>query len=93
MLISKSVKIFNMRTGGLGKCIFFFVVSSLSAKKIALQKIFGSNLYLKNKKVSGMAQTHNETLAAARENSEKLDSNLLTARLYSLARNYFIKNS
>ena len=68
-------------------------VSSLSVQKIALQKIFGSNLYLKNKKVSGMAQTHNETLAAALENLEKLPSNLLTARLYSIARNYFIKNS
>ena len=46
---------------------------SLPAKKSALQKIFGSNLILKDQKVSGTAHPLYAAVAAARENSEISD--------------------
>ena len=42
--------------------------ASLAAKKYALQKIFGSNLYLKNEKVFRTAKPQYAPLAASREN-------------------------
>ena len=52
--------------------------TSLPAKKSSLQKIFGSNLYLKNEKVFGTAQPQYAALAASRENFS--DSNSLLRR-------------
>ena len=52
--------------------------TSLPAKKSALQKIFGSNLYLKNEKVFGTAKPQYAALAASRENFS--DSNSLLRR-------------
>ena len=46
---------------------------SLPAKKSALQKIFGSNLKLKDQKVSGTAHPLYAAVAAARENFEISD--------------------
>ena len=48
---------------------------SLPAKKSALQKIFGSNLKLKDQKVSGTAHPLYAAVAAARENSGVSDLN------------------
>ena len=55
--------------------------TSLPAKKSALQKIFGSNLYLKNEKVFGTAQPQYAALRAARQNPESSGSLQLWAGL------------
>ena len=52
----------------------------LSAKKSSVQKIFGSNLYLKNKKVSGMAQTQWAALCAARVQALEMPSCTVVVR-------------
>ena len=52
---------------------------SLPAKKSALQKIFGSNLQILNQKVSGTAHPLYAAVAAARENSDSLEPNLVWA--------------
>ena len=53
---------------------------SLPAKKSALQKIFGSNLILKDQKVSGTAHPLYAAVAAARENSEISDMGRVMVR-------------
>ena len=53
---------------------------SLPAKKSALQKIFGSNLKLKDQKVSGTAHPLYAAVAAARENSGVSDLNRVLVR-------------
>ena len=57
---------------------------SLPAKKSALQKIFGSNLKLKDQKVSGTVHPLYAAVAAARENSGISDLNRVLVRLPGL---------
>ena len=64
----------------------------LPDKKSSVQKIFGSNLYLKNKKVSGMAQTQWAALCAARVHALEMPSCTVVVQLYNEARTFFQKS-
>ena len=63
--------------------------TDLPSKKSSLQNIFGSNLSLQNKKVSGTAKTPYAELRSARANFSKTDPVLLLAQVYHLARTHF----
>jgi hypothetical protein len=69
-------------------CFFRF----LPAKKSALRKIFGSNLFLRNQELSGTAHPLYAALRAARENPANLPLSQLIVPLYSLARTFFMQN-
>ena len=84
------------RTGGRGKhssSVLGLVLGlDLPSKKSSLQNIFGSNLSLQNKKVSGTAKTPYAELRSALENFSKTDPVLLLAQVYHLARTYFSRH-
>jgi len=65
----------------------------LIVKKSSLQKIFGSNLLLKNKEIRFEPITPYAALRAARDNFSKNEESLILARLYDETRTYFTKNS
>jgi hypothetical protein len=53
------------------------------------KKIFGSNLYLSAKKISGLPQTQWAVLAAAVKNSNEKEMSCNLVNLYNQARTYF----
>ncbi len=53
--------------------------TTVETQKVTVQNIFGSNLFLKNKTVSGSAHPPYEALRAIRKNSGNSESNLLWA--------------
>ncbi len=65
---------------------------NLIAKKSFAKKIFGSNLYLSAKKISGLPQTQWAALAAAVQNKDKIPNRCSVVNLYNEARTYFSKN-
>src|SRR3989304_3192124 len=83
------------RTGGRGKHTMGFRYSpSLPAKNSAslfFKKSSGLDLYSRTK-VSGTAHPLYAAIAAARENSDSSEPNLVWARLYDFARTYFAQN-
>jgi hypothetical protein len=70
-----------------------YFVADLPSKKLSLQKIFGSNLHLKSRQVSGNPFKHYASLREARENLDKKDMTLIGVYLLNSARTYFSKNS
>jgi hypothetical protein len=56
------------------------------------KKIFGSNLYLSAKKISGLPQTQWAALAAAQQKIGVSPESCKLVKLYNEARTYFIKN-
>jgi len=65
----------------------------LSLKKNLAQKIFGLNLFLKNRQISFTPQTQWAALCAALESVSKNDMCLVMVPLYASVKTYFIKNS
>ena len=66
--------------------------NDLPSKKISLQKIFGSNLTLQNRKVVGNAFNHWAELRSARQNFAENESGLIVESLLNKVRTYFEKN-
>ena len=66
--------------------------ADLPSKKLSLQKIFGSNLYLKSRHAFGNPLKHYASLREARENFAKNDLSLILAGLLNEARTYFEQN-
>ena len=66
-----------------------FVNSPL--KKSLAQKIFGSNLYLRNKEIEFVPQTQWATLCAARQKISENSFCFVLERLYQAVRTHFIK--
>jgi len=62
-------------------------------KKSFAQKIFGSNLFLKNKKIEFIAQPQYAALVAAHGKTGKTPFSLIITELYNAARTHFAKNS
>ena len=88
----------NMRTGGRGKCYYLGVNRRSSSggvplKKSFAQKIFGSNLFLKNQKIEFIAKTQYAELSSAYRNNGDFPSCNIVAQLYDTARTHFIQNS
>jgi hypothetical protein len=69
-----------------------YFVADLPSKKISLQKIFGSNLYLKSRLAFGNPFKHYASLREARENFAQNDLSLILAGLLNEARTYFEQN-
>jgi len=69
------------------------VSTELSPKKIFGQKIFGSNLFLKNRKIGFTPINPYATLRVARENFSENERSCVLARLYEAARTYFTLNT
>ena len=65
----------------------------LHPKKSAAQKIFGSNLFLKNQKIEFTPQTQWAALSAAREKIGKIPLSLILVPLSDTSQTYFTKNS
>jgi predicted oxidoreductase (fatty acid repression mutant protein) len=63
-----------------------------SPKKSSAQKIFGSNLFLKNQKIVSVAQTQWAALCAARAKISEKTSSIVMVELFDLVHTYFIKN-
>ena len=64
----------------------------LPSKKLSLQKIFGSNLFLKSRHAFGNPLKHYASLREARENFAQKDLSLILAGLLNEARTYFEQN-
>ena len=62
-------------------------------KKSFAQKIFGSNLFLKNQKIEYVAQTQYAELCSAYGKNGNFPTCRIVAHRYDLARTEFIKNS
>jgi len=60
-------------------------------KKSLAQKIFGSNLYLRNKEIEFVPQTQWATLCAARQKISENSFCFVLERLYQAVRTHFIK--
>jgi hypothetical protein len=76
-----------MRTGGWGKMLFLDVNCCRSAsfggvplKKSFAQKIFGSNLFLKNQKIEYVAQTQYAAISAAHGKTGNYPRRLIVTR-------------
>jgi DNA invertase Pin-like site-specific DNA recombinase len=67
--------------------------ADLPSKKLSLQKIFGSNLFLKSRIAFGNPLPHYAELRSARRNFTKKSFSLIAECLLNEARTYFIKNS
>ena len=65
------------------------ISSNLPLKKSSAQKIFGSNLFLKNRRIEFNPIPPYASLREARENFSKKEFCLLIVCLYHSARNYF----
>jgi hypothetical protein len=65
----------------------------LPSKKIPLQKIFGSNLHLQNKKVHETATSPWAALRAARTTHADSDASFIRVALYDQVRTYFSTNT
>ena len=74
-----------------GASVMYFV-ADLPSKKLYLQKIFGSNLYLKSRLAFGNPFKHYASLREARENLGKKDATLIVVCLLNSARTHFTKN-
>ena len=77
---------------GLGQALYLNVLDDLSTKKSSLQKIFGSNLFLKNRRVEFIPTTQYASLREARENFDITHSIQLLASSYESTRTYFARN-
>ena len=66
--------------------------NDLPSKKISLQKIFGSNLTLKNREAVGNGLNPWAELRSARQNPAKKDLVLIAESLLNEARTHFSKN-
>ena len=75
-----------------GASVMYFV-ADLPSKKLSLQKIFGSNLYLKSRIAFGNPFPHYAELRSARENFGEKSLVLIAESLLKSARTYFSKNS
>ena len=67
--------------------------NDLPSKKISHQKIFGSNLTLKNREAVGNPLNSWAELRSARQNFPKNNLTLIAESLLKSARTYFSKNS
>src|SRR3989344_5779491 len=63
--------------------------NDLSSKKSSLQKIFGSNLTLSNRRILESPCPPYAALRAARENSAQNEASFIVVRLYYQIRTYF----
>jgi hypothetical protein len=61
--------------------MFLFIAPCALAKKSFAQKIFGSNLFLKNQKIEFTPQTQWASLLEALENKSKLSESLILVAL------------
>jgi hypothetical protein len=66
--------------------------NDLPSKKLSLQKIFGSNLSLRNKKIEFAPVEHYASLREARLNFSENDLSFIKAHLYLPARTHFTTN-
>ncbi len=64
----------------------------LPSKKSSLQKIFGSNLIMHDKKIQETPSFPFSALRAARQNSSPFETSLVLATLYDQIRTYFQQN-
>jgi hypothetical protein len=88
--ISKSAKFLTRAREGWGKC--YVLRYDLPSKKSSLQKIFGSNLTLRNKKVVEIPVKQWATLRVARKNFSENELSFSLAHLYSTARTIFMED-
>ena len=85
--------IYNTRTGGVGQVLYLSVLNDLTPKKSSLVKIFGSNLFLKNRILVSTPTKPYASLREARSNFSEKEASLFAAHLYAQIREYFMANS